>query len=147
MGNPNFMDMRYNNGILENPRPIDFMETKYDFMGNGGDLCMMGGLGDMSNSTHGLVAPNYHGIPFGMSLDGTTGNYMDGCHKLTFPYDAHEDQIITDVKPNAKLLSLEWQDQGCCDGGKDSFGYPNTGLGSWTSLMNGYGSSATNPMV
>nr|QYF06665.1 Dof [Betula platyphylla] len=38
LGNPNYMDARYH-GMMENPRPIDFMESKldrnYDFMGNG----------------------------------------------------------------------------------------------------------------
>lgn len=136
LNNPNFMDMKYN------AIPIDFMETKFDFMGNGGDLGMIGGLGDISNS-HGL-GTSFHGTnlcsPFGMSIDGNIGNF-------NFPYEGNVEPSGIDVKPN-KLLSLEWQDQGCSDAGKDSnFGYFTNGLGSWTGLMNGYGSSAANPLV
>ncbi|XP_050377261.1 dof zinc finger protein DOF5.6 [Argentina anserina] len=173
-GNPSFMDGRYGNinGMLENSnqlRPIDFMESKleaivgnsrnYDFMGGGGDsLGMVGGLSNMA-AAHGLES-GFHGFcssPFGsMSLDhhgnnnGT--NFMDTCQRLMLPYEANEDQQhhqtdIHDVKPNTKLLSLEWQDQGCSDSGKESsYGYLN-GLGSWTGVMNNYGPSATNSLV
>ncbi|KAK2967173.1 hypothetical protein RJ640_005217 [Escallonia rubra] len=151
LGNPSaFMDTKYN-GMLENPRAINFMETKYetnyDFVENGGtlELGMMGGYGSGPN-VHGQFYPH-----FGMPHDGSTaGNFMDTCHRLTYPnYQGNEDQSISlDVKPNAKLLSLEWQDQGCNpDAGKDTFGYFGSGLGSWTGLMNGYGSSTNNPLV
>ncbi|KAJ0106488.1 hypothetical protein Patl1_18039 [Pistacia atlantica] len=155
LANPNFMDAKYN-AMLENPRPIDFMESKleaivgssrnYDFMGNGHELGMVGGIGGLS---HGL-APNVHGLcsPFGMSVDGNGGTFMDTCQRLMLPYEANEDhQNAVDVKPNTKLLSLDWQDQGCSDQvGKDAFGYLGN-LGSWTGMMNGYGSSATNSLV
>lgn len=115
--------------------------------------------------------------PFGMSMDGNNngnnGSYMDTCQRIMLPYDQtadhhnhdkrlmlpydhhandyhhhHEDnQNAMDVKPNTKLLSLDWQqDQGCSDAGKDSFGYLN-GLSSWTNVMNNYGPSTTNPLV
>ncbi|KAA8540816.1 hypothetical protein F0562_024779 [Nyssa sinensis] len=139
-------------GILENPRPMDFMESKYetllgssrnyDFMGSG-ELGIMGSLGEMN---HELVA-NFP--PFGMSIDGNNGGpFMDTCQRFMFPYGGnHENHHAMDVKPNTKLLTLQLQDnQGCSDAGKDSFGYLN-GLGSWTGLMNGYGSSTTNPLV
>ncbi|TXG50273.1 hypothetical protein EZV62_022797 [Acer yangbiense] len=149
--NPNFMlDHHQNN----HPRPIDFMDSKleaivgsssrinnnYDFMGNG-EMGMVGNL-----------APNVHGIcsPFGMSLDGNNGaTFMDTCQRLMLPYDANDqDQSTIDVKPNTKLLSLDWQDQGCSDAGKlDTFGYNLSNLGSWTGMMNNYGSSATNSLV
>ncbi|CAK9137597.1 unnamed protein product [Ilex paraguariensis] len=144
LSNPTFMDTKYN-AFVENPRPIDFMEGKYDFMGNG-ELGVMGGIPDMG--THGL-GTGFHGLcsPFGMSLDGNpSGPFMDSGHRLMLPYEGNEGQNAMDVKPNTKLLSLEWQEQGCSDAGKDSFGYIN-GLGAWTGLMNGYGSSATNPLV
>ncbi|KAA8542673.1 hypothetical protein F0562_023828 [Nyssa sinensis] len=149
LGTPNF--------ILENPRPIDFMESKYealvggsrnhDFMGTGElGLNVMGGFSDIS---HGLEA-NFHDLcsPFGMSIDhgNTAAPFMENCQRLMLPYEGNEDQNAVDVKPSTKLLSLEWQEQGCSDAGKDSFGYLS-GLGSWTGLMNGYGSSATNPLV
>ncbi|KAI4336145.1 hypothetical protein L6164_014711 [Bauhinia variegata] len=158
LGNPSF-----NIGVLENPRPIDFVESSklegligassrnFDFMGNSDHMGMGIGLGDMNG--HNGMQPNFNGLcstPFGgMSLDANNGgtNYiMDSCQRLMLPYD-HEDQnAAIDVKPNPKLLSLEWQDQGCSDAGKESFGYLN-GLGSWTGIMNGYGTSTTNPLV
>uniref|UniRef100_A0A6N2LB54 Dof zinc finger protein n=1 Tax=Salix viminalis TaxID=40686 RepID=A0A6N2LB54_SALVM len=152
----NFMGSNYNISMLENPRPMDFMDSKlealagssrnYDFMGNG-DLSMVSGLGDMSHH-HGL-APNYGGLcsPFGTSLDGNSGTFMETCQRLMLPYgQGNNDQHGIDVKPNTKLLSLDWQDQGCSDGGKDTFGYLNN-LGSWTGMINGYGSSTTNTLV
>nr|WAK88803.1 Dof7 [Diospyros kaki] len=135
------------NAMLENPRPIDFMESKFDalrshdFMATGsGELGLMGGLGDHM-SHHGL-GPNFHALcsPFGMPIDGSPST------GLMLPYEVNDSQNAMDVKPNTKLLSLDWQDQGCSDAGKDSFGYIN-GLGSWSGLMNGYGTSTTNPLV
>ncbi|KAK7317180.1 hypothetical protein RJT34_01187 [Clitoria ternatea] len=174
LGNPNFMEGKYGGiGMLENPaRPIDFMmESKlegiigssgsrnFDFFGNNDNMGMgVVGLGDHMNGTsqNGLP-PNFHALCSptfgGMSLDGNNnnngGNYlMDSCQRLMLPYDANEDHnnASIDVKPNPKqLLSLEWQDQGCSDAGKESsFGYLN-GPGSWSGI--GYGSSATNPLV
>ncbi|XVF54112.1 hypothetical protein PTKIN_Ptkin05aG0154700 [Pterospermum kingtungense] len=149
--NTNFMESKYNS-LLENPRPIDFMESKleaivgssrnYDFMGNG-ELGMVGGLGDMSHE----LAPNLHGIcsPYGMSLDGN-GGFMDSCQRMMLPYNANEDQHAIDVKPNTKLLSLEWQDQGYSESEKDTNGYLSN-MGSWTGMMNNYGTSTTNLLV
>ncbi|KAH7550463.1 hypothetical protein ACOSP7_024200 [Xanthoceras sorbifolium] len=158
LANPNFMETKYNAMLDQNPRPIDFMDSKLeaivgssrnnynDFMGNG-EMGMVGGssLGGLSNG----LAPNVHGLcsPFGMSLDGNSGTFMDTCQRLMLPYDANEDQSTIDVKPNTKLLSLDWQDQGCSDAGKDTFGYNLSNLGSWTGMMNNYGSSATNSLV
>ncbi|KAL2515345.1 Dof zinc finger protein DOF5.6 [Forsythia ovata] len=134
--NPNF-------NILENPTPIDFMENKYDFLGNG-DFGMMG-------NSHGL-GQNYQGICspfFGMNLDGNmNGTILDNSQRFMLPYENHlNHNNEVDEKPNSKILSLEWHDQqACSDAGKESFGYLG-GLGTWTGLMNGYGSSATNPLV
>ncbi|PON36904.1 hypothetical protein PanWU01x14_324570 [Parasponia andersonii] len=118
-----------------------------------GDLNMVGmGLGNLGTGTHyhGMVLePNVHGLCplFGMSLDGTsTGTFMDTYQRIMMPYKGNEDQNGIDVKPNTKLLSHDWQDQGCSDTGKDSFGYLN-GLGSWSGVMNCYGPSTTNPLV
>ncbi|KAK9278286.1 hypothetical protein L1049_027851 [Liquidambar formosana] len=155
LGNPSYMESKYNAMLETTPRPIDFMESKieaivgnsinHDFMGNG-DFGVVGGQ-DLS---HGL-APNFHGLcsPYGFSLDGNNGNFMDTCQRLMLPYEGHhheEQNNVVDVKPNTKFLSLDWQDQGCSDAGKDSFGYINS-MGSWTGMMNGYGPSTTNPLV
>ncbi|KAK7330490.1 hypothetical protein VNO77_24685 [Canavalia gladiata] len=158
LGNPNFMEGKFNMNILENPRPVDFMESKFrsstrnlEFLENS-DMSGGVGLGDMSGCNglplnyQGLCSPTFGG----MSLDGSISNVgtyiMDySCQqRLMLPYDGcdvnHDGSI--DVKPNPKLLSLEWQDQGCSDAEKVSLGYLNSS-GSWI----GYGSSTTNPLV
>ncbi|KAL3529540.1 hypothetical protein ACH5RR_008862 [Cinchona calisaya] len=150
--NNNFMESKYNL-MLESPTPIDFMQSKYeasvgnssrnhDFLGNGD----MGILNCDISSPAGMIssAPNFHNFctsPFGMSLDGNPAG------TVMLPCETHDDQNGMDVKPNAKLLSLEWHEQGCSDAGKDSFGYYNGVGSSWPGLMNGYGTSATNPLV
>lgn len=169
LGNPaSFMEA--------NNKPIEFMESKleaivgnsrnYDFMGSGhGDHWNIGH--QHHHQHHGLEQNNnFHGFcsPFGMSMDANNGSFMDTCERIMLPYDQgaadqhdkrlmlpynqhHEDQNAVDVKPNTKLLSLDWQqDQGCSDAGKESFGYLN-GLTSWTNVMNNYGPSTTNPLV
>ncbi|TYI53326.1 hypothetical protein E1A91_D12G311200v1 [Gossypium mustelinum] len=133
----NFIGGNKYNSLLGNPMPIDFMESKleaivgssrnYDFLGNGNEMGLVEGVGDMG------IAPNLHGLcsPYGMStIDGTGGGFM------MLPYDTNEDQQhAIDVKPNNKLLSLERKDQGYPDAGKDSYGYMNS-LGSWPGVMN-----------
>ncbi|XP_009599905.1 dof zinc finger protein DOF5.6-like [Nicotiana tomentosiformis] len=144
----NFMGNNNNpsNFMLENPAPIDFMESKYealmgssrnqDFVGNVDHLGMINGYGEING-----IAPNFHA-----GLCSTFGLPMEGNNFGTMNYDG---QNAIDVKPNPKILSLEWHDQGCSNSGnKESFGYFNGELGSWTGLMNnGYGSSGTNPLV
>ncbi|GMH01278.1 hypothetical protein Nepgr_003117, partial [Nepenthes gracilis] len=141
-GNPdyNYMDNKYNMSMVENPTPIDFMESKFhgchDFMGSGCDFMGIGELG-----SHGL-APNFNG--FCPPLDGNNSHvFMGNFQRLMLPYDGHDDRdqnasSSSEVKPNTKLLSLEWQDPGCPDSdhvaGKDLFGYNNVhGLTSWGS--------------
>ncbi|ESW27425.1 hypothetical protein PHAVU_003G200600 [Phaseolus vulgaris] len=164
LGNPNFMDSKYSMGMLENPGPIDFMESGLDGMNMIGgstrnldlvensDMSVGGGvgLGDMSGAYNGLPL-NYQGLSTaafgGMSLDGSISNVgtyiMDSCQRLMLPYEGGHNILngSIDVKPNPKLLSLEWHDQGCSDAEKVSLGYLNGG--SWS----GYGSSTTNPLV
>ncbi|XP_042501039.1 dof zinc finger protein DOF5.6 [Macadamia integrifolia] len=161
LGNPLFMDSKYN-ALLENPpKPaLDFMESKFDailgnprnhdFMGSS-ELGLLGGLGEVGH--HAFTSSNLHGLcsPYenGICLDGNNANAVDSCQRLMLPYEGshhHEDPNAVEMKPNKQLLSLDWQDQGCSEVGKDSFGYLNN-LGSWTGIMNGYGSSAANPLV
>lgn len=125
--------------LLESPTPIDFMDNKYEallgthdnYMGNGESYA--GGMM--------AAAPAFHG---GFGFD----------QRLMLPYHENDDhqnlnhhhhqEVEVEVKPNAKVLSLEWHDhQQACN----SDGYNFGALGSWAGLMNGYGSSATNPLV
>ncbi|KAK1363097.1 Dof-type domain-containing protein [Heracleum sosnowskyi] len=175
-----FIDSKYNTflGTNPNPRPIDFMDNKYEnqaiishnFMGNGDNLGMMSnGINDHHFQTFqgnaASSASTFIPTPYGMSLDGnsSTNNYggafMDTCQRLMLPnYEENQNEGVgVEVKPDTKLLALEWQlqDQSSCadqiSAAKDnhhSFGYLNAGLGSWNAgLMNGYGTSATNPLV
>ncbi|KAJ4960075.1 hypothetical protein NE237_019985 [Protea cynaroides] len=144
-------------GNLGNPA-VDFMESKFDailgnhrnhdFMGST-ELGLLGGFGDVG---HGFTHSNLNGLcssyENGICLDGSNASVVDNCQRLMLPYEAshHEDPNAVETKPNKQLLSLEWQDQGCSEVGKDSFGYLNN-LGSWTGIMNSYGSSPTNPLV
>ncbi|XAR50184.1 hypothetical protein NMG60_11004440 [Bertholletia excelsa] len=98
------------NGIM----PVDFMGS--------------GDFGVMS-------AQNFHALcsPFGMALGGnaSSGSFMDPCQRLMLPYEANEN--ASDVKPNNRVLSVEWQDPG---------------VRSWNAgLMNGYGSSTSYPSI
>ncbi|KAL3374602.1 hypothetical protein AABB24_006200 [Solanum stoloniferum] len=168
----------HGNFMLENQAPIiDFMESKYEalvgssstttnsrlnqdlFLGNCDNnnigMMMMSGNSSTTGFVHdnNIVATNY---PFGITstMDNIGNNFG-----MLLPYENHhhhhheEVQNINavDVKPNPKILSLEWHDDQLGGNKESSFGYysGNGGLGSWTGLMNGncYGSSATNPLV
>lgn len=133
----------------------------HNFMGNGDHLGMMsnGTLNDQFQTFEENAGTTFNSTPYGMCLDGNSngGAYLDTCQTLMLPYDykGNEEQGGgIEVKPNTKLLALEWQqDQSCADhvSGNDnhqySFDYPNAGLASWTGLIDGHRSSATNPLV
>ncbi|KAK1373232.1 Dof zinc finger protein DOF5.6 [Heracleum sosnowskyi] len=134
----------------------------HNFMGNGDHLGIMsnGTLNDHFQTFQENAATTFDSTPYGMCLDGNSTNggaYLDTCQRLMLPYNyqGNEDPSCgIEVKPNTKLLALEWQqDQSSCadhvseKNNHHSFGYLNAGLGSWTGLINGYGSSATNPLV
>ncbi|KAG5032036.1 hypothetical protein JHK85_016018 [Glycine max] len=102
IANPSFMEGKYGIGMIENPRPIDFMmESKlegiigsgsssrnnFDFFGNS-DMSMgmtSVGLGDMNSTQNGLP-PNFHhhglsafgGMSMSMSLDHGNNNNNSG---------------------------------------------------------------------
>lgn len=154
-GNNNFMESKYNS-MLENHRQFDFMESKlgnlfgtqrnHDFMGNT-DLGLVSGLGH--HAGHHDLTSSFHDqySHYGISFNGNNGQQiMDTCQRLMLPFDATEGPNAVEMKPNKQLLSLDWQDQGCTEVGKESYGYYN-GMGTWNGLMNGYGSSTTNPLV
>lgn len=158
-------------------RPIDFMESKYDDLvggsrGNdhimGSDhFSLLGGVGLGYNSTgSNNTTTTFGGIyssnsPFGLSSneihDGNPGiSFMN--QRMLLPYDGnnnhhhHHHQSGVDVKPNPKVLSLEWQDQGSNNVAKNtSFGHNVNGtsgaLNSWSGFMGGFQSPTTNPLV
>ncbi|OWM90494.1 hypothetical protein CDL15_Pgr014797 [Punica granatum] len=161
------------NGFLEGkfgpgPGPIDFMESKleaivgnnpsrnnYDFMGNNtaSEQVQLGvlsssGYGDLSGNG---FSPNFHGLcsPYGI----ISSSAIDVPNNVGASFIENNYQSAMDVKPNPKLLSLEWQDQNCSDAGKNNVnttfgGYSFNGLGSsWTGMINEYSSPATNPLV
>ncbi|KAK4489040.1 hypothetical protein RD792_004834 [Penstemon davidsonii] len=94
-----------------------------------------------SNTSSGILMstspiPNYNQFDFHTPIhDETNNNSYNGVNLSIDQW--HEQQ------------QLQQQQQQACNSnaGKDSFGYNFGGLGSWTGLMNGYGSSATNPLV
>ncbi|KAL6559392.1 hypothetical protein OROGR_004509 [Orobanche gracilis] len=142
------------------PNLMEYMgNTKYDaFMGNNSSGVMNM---DMQNPSNNFDNPFgfdsfEHGIDNRNGGGGGGGggvNILESCQRLMLPYDEnnnhhHYHHHEVDVKPDAKILSLKWHDCNSDAGMKDSSsGYNLDGLGSWTGLMNGYGSSATNPLV
>ncbi|XP_074316260.1 dof zinc finger protein DOF5.6-like [Silene latifolia] len=155
----------------------------HDFMGgsssNGGhEFGIIGGIGDhhlggnnnnggyngLTNTFGGInICSTNNNSPYGISNshdqihDGNLGiGFMD--QRLLLPFDGNDDnnhQNGVDVKPNPKLLSLEWHDQGYNNNpnviGKNnnsSYGYNvNDTLNSWTGMMGGFQSSTTNSLV
>ncbi|GAB2289512.1 hypothetical protein Dimus_023822 [Dionaea muscipula] len=145
------------------------------FVGNGNDFGILGDqVGDLG-TPQGLLVNSFRGLcspPFGhVSIDHENNNsstaFLDNFQRLMLPYDDDGNNIGQDhdpssccaptdhhdVKPNTKLLSLEWQDhdhQGSSamyPAGKDLFGYNIVNnLASWNGggiTINGYGSSGT----
>ncbi|CAN4088132.1 unnamed protein product [Withania somnifera] len=157
----------HGNFMLENQAPmIDFMESKYEalvgstsaatsrnqdlFLGNGDTIGMMMSTTSTGGLDHdNIVAQNF---PFGVNTSMTMDNANNFGMLLPYENNNHHEVLqninTIDVKPNPKILSLEWHDQ--ASNKESSFGYYSSSgsLGSWTGLMNGcYGSSATNPLV
>ncbi|KAL6583804.1 hypothetical protein OROMI_003093 [Orobanche minor] len=128
---------------------MDMQNPSNNFDNNQGNICNINNPFGFATFEHGIDNSGHAGG------GGGGVNILDSCQRLMLPYDEntnnhhhnyHHHEV--DVKPNAKILSLEWHDCNSDAGMKDSsFGYNLGGLGSWTGLMNGYGSSATNPLV
>ncbi|KAM0944251.1 putative transcription factor C2C2-Dof family [Dioscorea sansibarensis] len=146
--NLNFMEFKYN-PMLESPvNGLDLMDGKFGSMlgssrghmfMNGCDLRVAGGDHHVS---HQVYNNGVSSAPFGFSVEGGHGALMEACQRLALPFGGHEeDPNAVEVKPAGRVLSLEWQDQGCSDVGRDSFGYSN-GLGLWTGMIGSQGSSA-----
>ncbi|CAN8251833.1 unnamed protein product [Cochlearia groenlandica] len=172
--NVGYLESKYGGLLSQNPRPIDFLDNKFDLMGMSNDHNMVmvdhGSNGDHHHHHHhmglnhglGLNTNNYNGGFHGISQgNGGGGGLMDistGQRLMRSYYDNHNHEdhqrvtTLMGVKPNPKMLSVDWtQDQGYSNlGGKSDVGggYIN-GLGStWNGLMNSYGSSTkSNSMV
>ncbi|RWR93936.1 dof zinc finger protein DOF5.6-like protein [Cinnamomum micranthum f. kanehirae] len=156
-GDPNSMECKYDTSpTLGNLRHVDFMKDKldavlgnsrtYSFMGTNDLGHLGGGVGDMS---HGFTSTSNHGScsSYGFNMDGTQAPYMGIGEKMLLPFAGGEDPNAVDIKPSNRLLSLEWEDQGCSEVQRDPLGHMMNGLGSWSGTMNGYGPSTTNPLV
>ncbi|KAG7012245.1 Dof zinc finger protein DOF5.6, partial [Cucurbita argyrosperma subsp. argyrosperma] len=158
IGTPNFISSI---GMLEahhhTARPIDFMDSKMEALvgnahynpTNSDHLAMVGGFaGDHIAAAGHALSPSFHGLcsPYGLSLDGNAAGMGQGV-MIPYEHEQNEDPNAMEVKPNTKLLALEWQDQEGCSEKVESYGFIN-GIGSsWNGMMNGYGSSTTNPLV
>lgn len=179
LGEGSFMDHNGGGGGGGLIRPIDFMESKYDneglvgggsrghdFMGNNAtngshQFGLMGDIGGYNTNPNTSFGGIYSSsLPFDGNNPGIS--FMD--QRLLLPFDGinsndhhhHHHQSGVDVKPNPKLLSLEWQHQGCTtttsdNAAKDpSYGGYNmngTTLNSWSGLMGGFQSPTTNSLV
>ncbi|KZV23275.1 Dof-type zinc finger DNA-binding family protein isoform 1 [Dorcoceras hygrometricum] len=121
--------------LLENPAPVDhFSENRYASLFEGRDF--MGIHGD--NNVFPPISDNFGGI-----------FYQPGIGNLTagMQYENHHE---VDLKPTnaSKILSLEWhnlQPEAC--NAETGIDYPGGINGSWTGLMEPFGSSSVNRML
>lgn len=158
-GNPDLMECKYagtSSTMGNHPRHVDFMKDRldvglgssrtYGFMGSSDLGHLGGGVGDMS---HGFTSSSNHGScsPYGFSMDGSQqAPYMGIGEKMLHPFGGGEDPNAIDMKPSNRLLSLEWEEQGCSEVQRDPLGHLMNGLGSWSGATNGY-PSTTHPLV
>uniref|UniRef100_A0A803L8L6 Dof zinc finger protein n=1 Tax=Chenopodium quinoa TaxID=63459 RepID=A0A803L8L6_CHEQI len=143
-------------------RPIDFMESKYEGLVGGGNNRGHDFMGGNSNTNEQFGLMGGFG---GYNGNNTTTSFGGIYSSNSSPFGVSNTNDMQssgiNVKPNPKLLSLDWQDQGCAtttttsdhNGAKDSsFGYNmnsnGASLGSWTGLMGGgFQSPTTNSLV
>ncbi|XP_038990362.1 dof zinc finger protein DOF5.6 isoform X2 [Phoenix dactylifera] len=143
----NFMECRYNpmHGF-SSAGDLDLMDTKFGAMlGSSRGHIFMGEAGvGLGEASHGFaLGAGFHGVsPLGFSADGNHGALVEACQRLTLPFEAQEEPNAAEVKPDSRILSLEWQDQCCADAGHESGGYSNN-LGLWAGMINVHGSSTT----
>ncbi|KAL5725125.1 hypothetical protein ACHQM5_008305 [Ranunculus cassubicifolius] len=127
-GGDDFLENKFD-AILGNVLSHDFMGTSSEHLGHIG-------------TSHGFTQ-NFNDFcsPFGNNVP-----LMESSQRLMVPYESEGGRNAIETKPN-KFFSLDWQDHGCSEPGRDLIGYLD-GIGSWNnSAMNGYGSSATNPLM
>ncbi|CAN6814303.1 unnamed protein product [Brassica oleracea] len=133
--NVGLLESKYGGLLSPIPRPIDFLDSKFDLMGVNNDNLVMVDPG--SNGDH---HQHHMGLNHGLGLNNNNNNKNDGFHGFCpasngngggglmdistsqrlmlsnydhHHYNHHEDNqrvtSIMDVKPSPKLLSLDWQ--------------------------------------
>ncbi|KAK4791521.1 hypothetical protein SAY86_031934 [Trapa natans] len=111
-----------------------------------------GGFGDLSITDFG---PSFHRLCSDYSIISSS---TDGVHNFGEHFmdnnNSYQSAISMDVKPNPRLLSLDWQEDDSSEAGRSNInatfgGYSFNGMGSsWTGMvMNEYGSSTASPLV
>ncbi|XP_073128076.1 dof zinc finger protein DOF5.6-like [Henckelia pumila] len=133
------MNSHHSSFLLENPAPVDhFLENKYASLFGSRDF-----VGINSDSFGAAVNDNFGGIFYQPGIENLSATGMQMQYEIN-----HHDPV--DVKPmnTSKILSLEWhnlQQEAACNP-ETGIGYPGGINGSWTGLMNAFGSSL-NPML
>ncbi|CAL9771088.1 unnamed protein product [Musa acuminata subsp. burmannicoides] len=141
--NIDFTECKYNLMLDNTMDGLDLMDTKFGAMFPRSHLPLGGGIAGLGEASHGFTSAGFHGSnACGFSIDGNHAAFMETCQKLALPLEEREEANAVDVKPSDRILSMEWQDQCCADAGREAMGCSD-GLGSWSGMMNGHGSSAT----
>ncbi|GER56827.1 Dof zinc finger protein [Striga asiatica] len=133
-------------GLLFGPAdPIGYMGIMGGMQQNPSGEGGFDGLG-INNHAFGMIDNNVL-LPYDETSYPSYNNMINQHHHHHVDHHVFSSRHEVDVKPNARVLSLEWQDCNSDVGIKDTFGYSIGGLGSWAGLMNGYGPSTMNPLV
>ncbi|KAJ0231327.1 Dof zinc finger protein [Hirschfeldia incana] len=164
--NVGFLESKYGGLLSPNPRPIEFLDSKFDLMGVNNDNLVMvdhGSNGDDHHHhhmgmNHGLGLNNNNNDGFQAISPASNGNGGGGLMDISITqrlmlanYDHHhynhqeDNQRVTsimDVKPSPKLFSLDWQQgQGYSDGGNGGVGRSDGGGYGGSGYINGLGST------
>ncbi|KAJ4897387.1 Dof zinc finger protein DOF5.6 [Raphanus sativus] len=164
--NVGFLESKYGGLLSPSPRPIEFLDSKFDLVGVNNDNLVMvdhGSNGDRHHHqmgmNHGLGLNNNNNDGFQGISPASNGNAGGGLMDLSISqrlmlanydhhhYNHHEDNqrvtSIMDVKPTPKLLSLDWQQgQGYTDGsGNGGGGRSDGGAYGGSGYINGLGST------
>ncbi|XP_075490677.1 uncharacterized protein LOC142529140 [Primulina tabacum] len=125
------MNPHHSSFLLENPAPVPhFLENKHESLFGGRDF-----IGLISGENFGGINDNFGGLCYRTGIDQNISSRMQ------LQYENHHE---LEAKPmnTSKILSLEWHNlqQEACNS-ETGKGYPSGINGSWTGLMNGFGSS------
>ncbi|XP_010936713.1 dof zinc finger protein DOF5.6 isoform X1 [Elaeis guineensis] len=138
--NLNFIECKYNPSVESSAGGLDLMmDTRFGAMLGSSRGHSFSDLG-LGETSHGFALGGFPGVnQLGFSVDGNHEALVEACQRLALPYEAHENPSAVEVKPDNRILSLEWQDQYCADGGRESMGYS----GLWNGMINCHGPSTT----